>query len=256
MGSQSSAGDNSRHLAINHQIGAGIRRQTGTRIVNPDTQEIIYTPPEGEGRIHTLLANLEAFANKPQDDLDPLIKMAVIHYQFEAIHPFYDGNGRAGRILLILYLLLEKLLDQPILFLSRYLIEHKRDYYRRLRSVTEEGAWEPWLLYMLEAVDVTARKTSRKIEAIARLIDSMIQESRAQLPKRVFSKELIEQLFVRPYCKIKFLEQAGIAGRVTASSYLRELEKTGFVRSVKIGTERLFINYRLLELLTTPEPGA
>jgi Fic family protein len=233
---------------------AGIRQHGGTRIINPDTLEVVYTPPEGEARIRELLANLERFANTTDDGLDPLVKMAAIHYQFEAIHPFYDGNGRAGRILLILYLMLEKLLDQPILFLSRYIIENKNLYYRRLRAVTEKSEWEPWLLYMLKAVEVTAQSTSRRIEDIANLLEAMIDEARVRLSKRVFSKELIEQLFVRPYCKIKFLEQAGIAGRVTASSYLRELEEAQFVRSIKVGTERLYINYRLVDLLARPEP--
>ena len=232
---------------------AGIRRQPGTKIVRPGTHEIIYTPPEGEARIRSLLHNFEKFANTRDDGLDPLVKMAVLHYQFEAIHPFYDGNGRAGRIMLILHLLAEGLLDQPILFLSRYIIAHKADYDRHLSAVTETGAWEPWLLYMLNAVDSTARSTARKIEAIAALLDEMIESARKKLPRRVFSEELIEQLFVRPYCKIRHLEEAGLAARVTASSYLQELEKAGFVRAQKAGTERLFINYRLVDLLAQTE---
>jgi Fic family protein len=230
-----------------------LRQHPGTRIINPDTQRIIYTPPEGEALIRDLLKNLEDFANNSDESLDPLVKMAVIHYQFEAIHPFYDGNGRAGRILLILYLLLEKLLDQPVLFLSRYIIENKNLYYRHLREVTEESSWEPWLLYMLKAVEVTAEKTSRKIESIAGLLEAMLEEGRTKLPKRSFSKELVELLFVRPYCKIRFLEEAGIAKRVSASRYLKDLEKIGLLHSVKAGKEMLFINHRLLKLLSDPE---
>ena len=176
--------------------------------------------------------------------------MAVLHYQFEAIHPFYDGNGRTGRILLILFLLFEKLLDQPILFLSRYIIEKKADYYRLLRGVTEKGEWQPWLLYMLKGVETTARETSEKIGAIGALLDDFIGRGKDELSGRA-SKELIELLFVRPYCKIKFVEEAGIAKRVTASRYLHELAERGFVTEVKVGTEILFINHRLVDLLSS-----
>ncbi len=228
---------------------AGIRNLPGTQLINPNTKEVIYTPPDGEKRIRNLLHNFEKFANQGGDDLDALVKMAILHYQFEAIHPFHDGNGRTGRILLILYLLHEKLLDQPILFLSRYIIENKTRYYRLLRSVTEEGAWEQWILYLLHAVEMTAHETCEKINAIAELLVAMIEEARVKLPKRIFSKELIEQLFVQPYCKIKFLEEAGIARRVTASRYLHELEMAKLVRVQKVGTEMLFINFRLVDLL-------
>ena len=204
---------------------AGIRRNPGTALINPNTKEIIYTPPESEERIRILLHNLEKFANENTGDLDALVKMAIIHYQFEAIHPFYDGNGRTGRILLILYLLLEKLLDQPILFLSRFIIQNKAQYYLHLRGVTEAGAWEPWIIYLLHAVGMTAQETCEKIGAISDLLAAMVEDARVKLPKRVFSKELVEQLFMRPYCKIRFLEEAGIGKRVTASRYLHELEK-------------------------------
>jgi cell filamentation protein, protein adenylyltransferase len=229
---------------------AGLRDGSGTQLVNPTSGEVVYTPPDGGKRIRELLDNLQWFANEPDDGLDPLVKMAVIHYQFEAIHPFYDGNGRTGRILLILYLLLQKLLDQPILFLSRFIIENKSRYYRCLRGVTEEGAWDEWVLFLLNAVETTAEQTCAKIAAIADLLVAMIEDGRANLAKRTFSKDLIEELFVRPYCKIRFLEEAGLAKRVTAARYLRELETAGLVRAEKVGKEVLFINYRLLELLT------
>ncbi|MEA3187129.1 MAG: hypothetical protein QOD99_959 [Chthoniobacter sp.] len=232
---------------------AGLRRTPGTALINPSTREVIYTPPDGEKQIRALLQNLEEFANEETASLDPLVKMAMIHYQFEAIHPFYDGNGRTGRILLILYLLMEKLLDEPILFLSRYIIENKSDYYRRLREVTEKGAWEPWILFMLRAVEKTAQITTRKIEAIADLLAAMVAEGRAKLPKRTFSKELIEQLFVRPYCKIQFLEESGIAKRVAASRYLHDLADAGLVERRRVGKEMLFVNERLVKLLAKTE---
>ena len=227
----------------------GIRSQTGTKIANDSTSEVVYTPPEGEKVIREKLANLEAFCNDAEDDLDPLVKMAVLHYQFEAIHPFYDGNGRTGRILLILYLLFERLLDQPILYLSRYIIERKADYYKLLQGVTEESDWQPWLLYLLEGVNTTAQQTSEKILAISALLDEYLERGKEELSGRV-AKELIELLFVRPYCKIKFVTDAGIAKRVTASRYLHELAEKGFVTEQKVGTEILFINHRLLGLLS------
>lgn len=228
---------------------AGIRSQTGTRIQNPDTKEIIYTPPEGEDVIREKLTNLETFCNDESSDLDPLVKLAVIHYQFEAIHPFYDGNGRTGRILLILFLRFTGLLDHPVLFLSRYILGRKSDYYRLLREVTENANWEPWLLYMLDAVRQTAEETSARIRDIQALLDTMLAEGKEKLSGRTFSKELIELLFYRPYAKIRFVEEAGIAKRVTASRYLHELAENGFVTPVKMGTEILFINHRLLDLL-------
>ncbi len=228
---------------------AGIRRQPGANLINRATGEVVYTPPDGEPRIRKLLGNLEEFVNSAEDGLDPLVKLAVLHYQFEAIHPFRDGNGRTGRILLILYLLQQRLLEQPILFLSRYIIEHKNHYYRLLREVTETGAWEPWILYVLRAVEATAETTVLKIEAIGDLLARMVEEGRLKLPKRTFSKELIEQLFVRPYCKIRHLEEAGLAARVSASRYLHDLADTGLVAKVKSGKEILFVNERLVKLL-------
>ena len=235
---------------------AGLRRIPGTRIANPSNRETVYTPPEGEDVIQLLLRNLETFANEDTDGLDPLVKMAVIHYQFEAIHPFHDGNGRTGRIILILYLLLRQLLDQPILFLSRYIIANTNLYYRHLREVTEQGGWEAWILYLLKAVEITAAETSQKIEAIKKLLETMTEESRQKLPQRMFKKELIELIFEQPYCRIRNLEQAGIGGiaqRVTASKYLNTLKKVGLVEVRKIGREVIFMNTRLVELLSGSE---
>lgn len=227
----------------------GIRAHPGAELVNRATGEIVYTPPDGAPRIRALLANLEQFINTAEDGVDPLVKLAVTHYQFEAIHPFSDGNGRTGRILSILFLLHQRLLEQPILFLSRYIIAHKSHYYRHLREVTETGAWEPWILYMLRAVESTAETTVLKIEAIGDLLARLVEEGRLKLPKRTFSKELIEQLFVRPYCKIRHLEEAGLAARVSASRYLHDLADAGLVTKVKSGKEILFVNERLVKLL-------
>lgn len=227
----------------------GLRRQPGANLLNRATGEVVYTPPEGEPRLRKLLANLEEFINSAEDGLDPLVKLAVLHYQFEAIHPFRDGNGRTGRILLILYLLQQRLLEQPILFLSRYIIEHKSHYYAHLRDVTERGAWEPWILYVLRAVESTAETTVLKIEAMGDLLVSMVEEARLKLPKRSFSKELIEQLFVRPYCKIRHLEEAGLGNRVSSSRYLHDLADAGLVAKTKSGKEILFVNERLVKLL-------
>jgi Fic family protein len=229
---------------------AGIRSQPGTTIQNGATGEVVYTPPEGQQVIREKLKNLEHFCNSSDDGLDPLVKLAVLHYQFEAIHPFYDGNGRAGRIVLILFLLHTGLLDQPVLYLSRYIISRKAEYYRLLRGVTERGEWEPWVLYMLEAVATTSQETANRIQAICELLGELLESGRRRLSKSTFSKELIELLFVRPYCRIRFVEEAGIAKRVTASRYLHELAEKGFVTERKSGNEILFINHRLLDLLS------
>ena len=227
----------------------GIRTDSAAQLINRATGEVVYTPPQGEKLIRKLLANLEHFINTAEDGLDPLVKLAVLHYQFEAIHPFPDGNGRTGRILLILYLLHQRLLEQPILFLSRYIIAHKALYYQHLRDVTECEAWEPWILYVLRAVESTAETTVLKIEAIGDLMTRMIEEGRMKLPKRTFSKELIEQLFVRPYCKIRHLEEAGLGNRVSVSRYLHDLAESGLVNKTRAGKEILFVNDRLVKLL-------
>ncbi len=235
----------------------GIRNLPGTKLQNPNTQEVIYTPPEGENLLRRKLANLEKFSNDSSSDLDPLVRVGVTHYQFEAIHPFFDGNGRTGRILIILQLIMNRLLESPILFLSRFVIEHKQQYYRNLRAVTERGEWEGWLLYMLEAIEKTAHDTTEKINGIRDLLAGTLEEAKRRLPKPVFSKELIELIFEQPYCKIRFVEEAGIAKRLTATKYLRALEKAGFVVPTKRGTELIFINHRLWRLLTEePLPKA
>jgi len=229
---------------------AGIRNLPGTKLQNPNTKEVIYTPPNGERLIRKKMANLELFCNDLSSEIDPLVRVGVAHYQFEAIHPFFDGNGRAGRILIILQLIMNGLLEVPILFLSRFIIEQKAQYYHSLRTVTERGEWEAWLLYMLEAMEKTAHGTTQKINAIHDLLAKTMAKAKQVLPKRTFSKELIELIFEQPYCKIRFVEKASIAKRLTATKYLRALEKAAFVTSVKKGTELIFINHALWHLLT------
>lgn len=225
----------------------GIRTMPGTKLVN-SLGETKYTPPEGEEIIRKKLFHLEQFIHA-DDSLDPLIKMALIHYQFEAIHPFSDGNGRTGRILNILFLIEKQLLDIPVLYLSSYIISNKIKYYTGLQQVTEANAWESWIIYMLQGLEETAIATRSRILAIHRLTQETADKVCSQLP-RIYSKDLIEMIFRSPYCKIKFLEETGIAKRQTASIYLKELENIGVLRGVKIGREMYYINEPFLKALT------
>ncbi len=227
---------------------AGIRKTPGTALVN-GAGGIIYTPPEGEAAIREKLKNLEDYTHG-KDKTDPLIKLAILHYQFESIHPFTDGNGRTGRIINILYLVQQGLLDLPVLYLSSYIIQHKTSYYRRLRAVTEKDEWEPWIMYMLDAVEQTALHTRDRIVEIKALIQETLELAKEKLPAKVYSKELIELLFHHPYTKGSFLVDAGIAKRQTAAEYLKELEKAGILRSHKTGREMLYLNVKLFELLS------
>jgi Fic family protein len=224
-----------------------VRRVPGTRIAN-NRGQTIYTPPEGEAVIRDKLRELENFMHA-DDELDILVKMALVHYQFEAIHPFADGNGRTGRILNILYLVDRGLLNLPVLYLSRYIIDHKAAYYEGLRRVTETGDWVNWILYMLGAVEQTSLRTHRQITQILALMESVRERVKREAPS-VYSKDLIEQIFRQPYCKIPFLERAGMGTRQTCSKYLRELERLGVLHGQKIGREVYFINRDLFELLT------
>jgi len=231
------------------QNHSGIRDLPGTVIGNPRTGEVVFTPPEGESVIRDKLGDLEAFIHA-KDTLDPLIKLALIHYQFEAIHPFFDGNGRTGRIINSLYLVMKGLLDLPVLYLSKYIIDRKAEYYRLLRQATEKEAWEPWILYMLDAIETMADFTRRRILDIRSLLDGALELARQKLPPRVYSKELIEILFRQPYTKGQFLVEAGIAERKTASAYLKELENIGILRGQKVGRENLYLNVKLYDLLS------
>lgn len=228
-----------------------VRKVPGTALANDKTDEIISTPPAGEQVLRDLLSNWESFLHE-QPEFDPLIRMAVMHYQFEAIHPFTDGNGRTGRILNILYLVQEKLLTLPILYLSRYIIANKNQYYSGLLAVTREQAWEPWLLYMLEAVESTAQWTTQKILSIRDLSDHTADYVREQLPK-IYSRELVDTIFEQPYCRISNLVEAGIAKRQTASEYLKKLASIGVLMEQQAGRERLFIQPKLINLLLNNE---
>ncbi len=227
---------------------AGLRKTTGTKIINHKTGEVIYTPPEGENVIRTKLTNLAEYINLDDDGVDPLIKMAVAHYQFEAIHPFTDGNGRTGRILNILYLVKNNLLEFPILYLSKYFIDHNAKYYTALRSITEKNDWKDWILYVLDGVEQTALYTQNKIDAIVALQKESEEYIKKKLPD-IYSKELVEIIFRQPYCKRKFLEDAHLVKKKTAGVYLSELERVGVFKSEKVGKEKLYINKRLFDIL-------
>lgn len=237
-----------RLFRIIKETDAGIRKGKGTTIQSSKTREVIYTPPEGEAVIRTLLANWEQYMHE-DSELDALIRMAILHYQFEAIHPFPDGNGRTGRILNILFLIKEGLLDLPVLYLSKYIIEHKSGYYQGLSAVTNEGAWEPWIMYMLSAVEETARYTQQTIDSILALMDSVANDIRKKAPE-LFSKELVEVLFSLPYTKRKFLEEGLRINLKTAGAYLIRLEEAGILSSMRKGKEKLYINKPLLQALT------
>ncbi len=242
-----------RHIveiqSILEDNNAGIRKQAGTTLKNEQTGEIIYTPPQDYNTILDLLHNLEEYINDPTiDSYDPLVKMAIIHYQFESIHPFYDGNGRTGRIINILYLILNNLLDLPVLYLSSYIIRTKSDYYKLLNAVRTQDAWEEWILYILTAVEETSKVSVKLIESITKLIQETKIELRNKLPK-LYSKDLLEVLFKHPYTKISFLVEELNINRKTASLHLRAIEEIGILESVKMGRDVYFINIRLFELL-------
>jgi Fic family protein len=227
---------------------SGVRNTPGTQIINDKTREVIYTPPVGEEIIRTKLKNLEEFLNLNDDGIDPLVKMAVAHYQFEAIHPFGDGNGRTGRIINILYLVQQGLLSMPVLYLSRYILENRTGYYQLLREVTEDGNWHRWILYMIHAVEETSKLTLTKIDEIKVAMAMMGEALKKELP-HIYSKDLVEVLFQRPYSKRQFIEEAGIVKVKTAGTYLAALEKKGFFKSVELGKEKLYLNTVFLDIL-------
>lgn len=228
------------------QNTASIRVTPGTTLSNAKG-EVIYTPPSGETIIREKLANLEKFVNE-DDTFDPLIKMALMHYQFEAIHPFADGNGRTGRILLLLYLKLSGLLDTPAIYLSEYIIKNKTEYYKRLRGVTETNDWENYILYMLDMIEETSMKGLERLNRITTAMAKTADEIKAKLP-RMYSKDLLEILFRLPYTKRQHLIEENIGNLKTAGNYLIALEKHGFLKSVKVGKEKLYLNEQLLKIL-------
>jgi len=224
-------------------VDTDIRKTPGTVLRDQDMR-VVYTPPEGEAAIRNLLSNWENFLHS-EDDIDPLVKMAILHYQFECIHPFPDGNGRTGRILNILYLIESGLLSLPILYLSRFILARRNDYYTLLRGVTAEGNWEAWILFMLQAVENSSTWTVKKIAVVRALIESTTAYVRERLPK-IYSWELVQALFSQPYCRIDNLVESGIAKRQTASTYLKQLVDIGVLEEVVSGREKLYINTRLL----------
>ena len=234
-------------------VDLDIRATPGTALMNEATGAVIYTPPEGQALLRDKLANWERYIHEAED-VDPLIRLAVMHYQFEAIHPFTDGNGRTGRVLNLLYLVDKGLLDIPVLYLSRYIIGNKRAYYDRLLAVTTESAWEDWILYMLEAIRETANWSTARIRAIRDLLNQTAERIRSDLPK-IYSRELAEVIFVHPYCRIGDLVAAGIAKRQAASVYLKTLAEQGLLQEMKAGRENLYINPALLALLSERPPA-
>jgi Fic family protein len=232
-------------------VDMDIRKTPGTTLTNDRTRQVVYTPPEGERLLRQKLANWEQWMHGTLPgtaDIDPLVRMAAGHYQFEAIHPFTDGNGRTGRVLNLLFLVEQGLLDIPVLYLSRYIVRNKADYYRGLQSVTRTDAWEPWLLYMLDGVTETARWTTNKIVAVRGLLEETTERMRRDA-SAVYSRELAELVFVRPYCRIAHVVEAGLAKRQTASTYLKALADIGVLREHKVGREKVFLNPAFIDLL-------
>ncbi len=228
-----------------------IRAESGTTLKSRMTGEVIYTPPVGQKLLIEKLDNWAAFMHE-QTDIDPLVRMAIQHYQFEAIHPFVDGNGRTGRILNILFLVQLGLLDSPILYLSRYIIMNKAAYYRLLKQITHEQDWASWILFILDGVEETCNWTTDKIKAIRELMEHTAEYVQARLPK-IYSWEFVALLFQQPYCRIGNLVDAGIAKRQTASVYLKQLCDIGVLKELKSGRETLFVHPKYIELLSGEE---
>ncbi len=228
-----------------------IRAEPGTTLKSRMSGEIIYTPPVGQQLLIEKLDNWADFMRR-NTEFDPLVRMAVQHYQFEAIHPFADGNGRTGRILNILFLVETGLLDSPILYLSRYIIQHKAAYYRLLQNITVNQDWAPWIMFILTGVEETCSWTTEKIKSIRELMEHTGEYVQTSLPK-TYTWELVEVLFKQPYCRIGNLVDAGIAKRQTASVYLKQLCDIGVLREVKSGRENIFVHPKYIELLTGEE---
>ena len=229
---------------------AGIRSLAGTVLKNDKTGEVVYTPPQDKDEILDLLSNFLDHFNIKQDDFPPLINLAILHYQFESIHPFYDGNGRTGRILNILYLIINNMLDIPILYLSSYINENKSEYYRLLNKVNKSEEWEDYILYILKGIEQTSNNTITKINAINNLLSETILIAQEKEPK-IYRKELIELLFEQPYSKIEFVVERLNVERKAASRYLKKMENIGIIISQKVGRETIYVNRNLIEILKT-----
>ena len=231
---------------------AGLRKTPGTALKNQQTGETVYTPPQHYDEIYALTQNLVDFINDDTlSDIDPLIKMAVIHHQFESIHPFYDGNGRTGRIINILYLVIQDLLNLPTLYLSRFIIENKSEYYRLLQSVRDTGNWEEWMLYLIKGIEVTAVQTIELIQNIRILMLDYKHRIRNELPK-IYSQDLLNNLFRHPYTKIEFLQNELQISRLTATKYLNTLVEHNFLTKHVIGKSYYYVNQELFQLLQKP----
>lgn len=228
---------------------AGFRKLPGTELKNFSTGEVVYTPPQDYATIKTYMDNLESFINEENlSDLDPLVKMAIIHHQFETIHPFYDGNGRTGRIINVLYFVIQDLLHIPILYLSRYIIENKAQYYHLLQETRNTGNWEPWILYIVDAVESTSKQTILLINEIRELMKEFKQLIRSNY--KFYSQDLLNNLFKHPYTKIEYLENDLGVSRITAASYLNKLANDGVLIKTKLGTGNYYINHQLYQILT------
>ena len=228
---------------------AGYRKLPGTTLKNSSTGETIYTPPQDINEINRLMSNLEKFMNDPSMcDYDPIVKMAIIHYQFESIHPFYDGNGRTGRIINILYLILEKLQSLPILYLSNYIIENKSDYYRLLQQLRDDDNWEEWLLFMIYGIEKTSKETIELIIQIKELMMNYKHKLRDNY--KFYSQDLLNNLFKNPYTKIEFIVNDLKVSRITAANYLNKLAEDGLLKKERIGTGNYYVNESLFNLLS------
>ncbi|MDO9372788.1 MAG: Fic/DOC family N-terminal domain-containing protein [Bacteroidota bacterium] len=231
------------------QNKAGIRTAPGTALKNAINGQVIYTPPCCEEVLREKLSALEQFINAPENSaLDPLVKMALIHYQFEAIHPFADGNGRTGRIVNALYLVQQELLVQPVLYLSSYIVKYKTEYYQLLRGVTEENNWHDWVMYILTALIETAQLTTKKIRSML-LLKEEVEKKMKEVLGASFSFDLLQLMFAQPYLKIEILEKKSIAHRQTASTWLKKMTNADIVRPNKMGRTTYYVNWKLMELL-------
>ena len=235
-----------RIQAVLEANDAGFRKFPGTSLQN-NAGEIVYMPPQEPAVIDILMTDLERFINTPSTSLDPLLKMAIMHHQFETIHPFYDGNGRTGRMVNVLYLVQEGLLDIPVLYLSGYINKHKSDYYRLLQSVREDGNWQPWVLYMLDAVEMTAKLTIQKIIAMREMM--MQYKHQIRTTHKFYSQDLINHLFKHPYTKITLLAEDIKVTRLTATKYLDLLANDGLLTRAKVGRNSYYINPVLINIL-------
>jgi Fic family protein len=228
---------------------AGFRKIPGTILRNQTTGEVIYTPPQNYDEIVELMGNLDKFINDQSvSDLDPLIKMALIHFQFESIHPYYDGNGRTGRVINILYLVKEELLSIPILYLSGYIIRNKDTYYRLFQEVRDNQNWDKWVLFILKGVEETSRETISLVRSIKGIMLSIKHQIREQFPG-FYSQDLVNNLFYHPYTKIAFIQKELGVSRITATRYLKELSKAGILEELHMGRSNYYVNKQLLALL-------